>query len=321
LSHNETVGDESLESLARLRKLRVLYLFNTAVAGSGLASLSGQSLEHLDLSHSPVTDDGLRGVLHLRKLRSLGLKNTFVTDQGLVHLAQLSNLKRLRLTNTDVSDEGLEQLHQLSSLEEVSLRGTNVTAKGVSRLAKALPECQVSANYGLGLVPDQDLLFPDGHRPTAVEIKSKLKERNIDCLIETDASRDGDPIISFRLETSTLGAQPILQLIRAMPDLELLSVQNSLADDALLEGLADCSQLNYLIIRSGRLSDDGLRHLQEVSSLREIEFHEQVFTENAVENLSKLQQLTALYWEESKLSDEARRALKSALPTCRLYLH
>ncbi|MEX0642971.1 MAG: hypothetical protein WD468_09740 [Pirellulales bacterium] len=320
LSHNETVNDESLKWLAGLRKLRVLYLYNTAVTGSGLAYLSGLPLEHLDLSHSPVTDEGLRGILHLRRLRSLGLKNTVVTDQGLIHLVELPNLKDLRLAYTNVSDVGLEQLHQLSSLESVSLRGTNVTAKGVSALAMALPKCQISADYGLGLVPDQDLLFRDGYRPTTVEIKAKLKERNIGFSIDTDKSRQGNPITSFRLEESTLGAQPILQLVLAMPELEMLSIQNSLAGDTLLPGLAECKQLNCLIIRGGRLSDDGLRHLNDIPSLREIEFHNQVFTDNAVEHLSKLQQLTSLYLEESKLSDDGRHALESALPRCRLNL-
>lgn len=321
LSHNETVNDESLEWLAGLRELRVLYLYNTAVTGSGLASLNGLPLQHLELSHSPVTDEGLRGVVDLSQLQSLGLKNTAVTDQGLNHLVKLPKLKDLRLAYTDVSDVGLERLHQLTSLESVTLNGTNITAEGVTALAKALPKCQIWADYGLGMVPDQDLLFPDGHRPTVAEIKAKLNERNIDFTIDTDTSRDENPVVSFRLEDSTLGAEPILQLVLAMPELEFLSIQNSLADDALLRGLSGCKRLNYLIIRGGRLSDASLRHLKDIPSLREIEFHNQVFSDEAVEHLSKLQQLRSLYLQESKLSAEGKNAMERALPKCRVHLH
>ncbi len=62
------------------------------------------------LSHSKVTDAGLRHLRELTNLRGLILDGTQVTDAGLVHLKGLTNLRRLVLKNTQVTDAGVEKM-------------------------------------------------------------------------------------------------------------------------------------------------------------------------------------------------------------------
>jgi hypothetical protein len=76
--------------------------------------------EVLDLAEAGLTDDGLRRVGGLRRLRRLRLPGTAVTDAGLRHLEAMG---------------GLEAVHLCAC--------PGVTKEGVERLRKALPGCEV----------------------------------------------------------------------------------------------------------------------------------------------------------------------------------
>src|SRR5690606_5127920 len=180
LSHNETVDDDALTHLARLKRLNTLYLHNTKITGIGFSPLAHLSFEYLDLSRSPVTDKGLEQISRLRRLKYLGLENCAVTDVGIAHLAALRQLQELRLTNTDVSDAALVHLEKLPKLKSLSLNSTRVSAEGVTRLAEALPNCQIHKDVNLGEVPENELLFAEGEQPTKDAIEAKLASLAVD---------------------------------------------------------------------------------------------------------------------------------------------
>src|SRR5262249_27759196 len=74
--------------LARLKKLRVLFINDSRVTDSGLVHLKGLTqLAHLSLTGVPG-----------------------VSDAGLVHLRRLNQLRELHVDFTNVSDEGLAAL-------------------------------------------------------------------------------------------------------------------------------------------------------------------------------------------------------------------
>src|SRR5258705_153197 len=67
-----------------------------------------------------ITDNGLRGIKALTKLRSLGLEDTQVTDRGLEHLKVLDNLRILCVNGSKVTDEGVKKLEL--ALPELKIR-------------------------------------------------------------------------------------------------------------------------------------------------------------------------------------------------------
>ena len=101
------------------------------------------SLVHLDLHGTKVTDAGLTHLKGLTKLEELSLINTNVTGAGLVHLKRLTKLKTLKLNDTKVTDAGLVYLKDITKLGEVHLLGTNVTEEGVGELRMSRPGCMV----------------------------------------------------------------------------------------------------------------------------------------------------------------------------------
>jgi len=120
--HNpEQVGDDVLERIGRLRKLK-----------------------RLALDDSAVTDVGLKHLTGLTRLWGLELNGTQVTDEGLLALRGLPNLTWLGLNGTQVTDEGLQTLRGLPNLGWLELHDTNVTSQGIKELQEALPNCKIN---------------------------------------------------------------------------------------------------------------------------------------------------------------------------------
>jgi hypothetical protein len=94
----------------------------------------------LQMANADVTDETLRLLADLERLRELDLSNTSVTDAGLGLVGGLAGLERLRLANTRVTDAGFrEHLMDHPGLSEIDLRGTAVAHETISdwRAAKS----------------------------------------------------------------------------------------------------------------------------------------------------------------------------------------
>jgi hypothetical protein len=117
---NCPVTDECLDWLRRLPDLETFHV-GTSTFGVPIPTIERtlENAEYLNLSRTPVTDQGLR------------------------HLAGCSNLKTLFLRKTRVTDAGLRRLHRMSSLHVIWLTGTEVTPDGVRELRAALPHAYV----------------------------------------------------------------------------------------------------------------------------------------------------------------------------------
>lgn len=125
--------DTGLALLHGLDSLDYLGLAETAVVGPGLASFAGTPLTRVDLSHSEITNDGLRYLAALESLSLLWLDGTQVTDAGLEHLLSLPLLAELHLSDTAVSDASLGRLLDHPNLMVVCARRTRVTEAMVDR--------------------------------------------------------------------------------------------------------------------------------------------------------------------------------------------
>ena len=130
---NINVQDKGLARLSKLTHLKELRLAQTQVKGSSLAPFV--ELRYLDLSYTPVNNEGLASLEGMTQLSKLYLRDTFITDEGLKHLSGLKNLTELDLYGTRVSDAGLPDLKNLTSLRKLNLLGAAVTDAGLDELA------------------------------------------------------------------------------------------------------------------------------------------------------------------------------------------
>ncbi len=162
LSRLTEVNRRLLPDIGRQAGLRKLNLCGTLeLDDGGLAAIAGLSeLEELILDETSVTDDGLRHLASLSRLKKLSLYAAHgVTGGGFEHLAALGELEVLDLSATDagdkvaeplsrlprlrwlnladtlVGDAALEHLGGLSQLEYLNLSGTKITSAGLAHLA------------------------------------------------------------------------------------------------------------------------------------------------------------------------------------------
>jgi hypothetical protein len=101
------------------------------------------SMVSLDLSHTRVTDSGVRLLAGATGLKSLRLAKTEVTDASLPLLVNFPQLESLNLYGTRVTNDGIQQLAALTDLKKLYLWQSKVDAAGVSALREKLPGCEI----------------------------------------------------------------------------------------------------------------------------------------------------------------------------------
>jgi len=101
-----------------------------------LESIKNQ-LVYLDLSHTSLTDEGMRKLTNLPHLVRVNLRGTAITDKGLTAFnAHHKYLQYINLVHTKISANGLEQLKSLKNLQSIYLYQSAIEEKDRERLQK-----------------------------------------------------------------------------------------------------------------------------------------------------------------------------------------
>jgi hypothetical protein len=64
----------------------------------------------VDLSNTAISDDDLRRLIEVPRVRRINLNSTAVTDRGMDYLAQMPDLRVIILDNTEVSEQAVREL-------------------------------------------------------------------------------------------------------------------------------------------------------------------------------------------------------------------
>lgn len=314
LGNSEEITDLGLVHLTQLKNLSTLYLYQTGIRGPGLVHISRlPKLTSISLSRSELHDSGLQHLGNMSRLTWARLDHTKVTDAGIPDLVRAVALETVDLRNTAITDVGLKQLEQLNRLKSLNVAGTHVTVDGVGRFKQAMPNCEVTATFGLGEEPSEELLFPASDQPTAIEINKKLKELKIDGEVEADASKPGSPIVTLRLFGCKLSDKVVLSLIEEMPELKVLNIRQGLVGDELLAGIGG-KPICYLSLEGTRVTDAGMQHLSQLPALNELILRETDVTDEGLVHLYGLSNLKHVALEDSRTTWRGITKLREVLP-------
>jgi len=136
------LSDANLEKadfalIGQLRELETLDLSRTNVTDDDLRPLGGlPKLRELKLWGARLDGSGLKHLSGLEGLERLDMGDTKVTDESLRHLTELGNLHHLVLVRALVGDAGLEHVAQMGGLRSLKLTGTKVTDEGLRSLRR-----------------------------------------------------------------------------------------------------------------------------------------------------------------------------------------
>jgi len=129
---------------AELSTVTYLNLSFSEVTDEGLKDVAKlEKLKLLYLIDTKITDTGLKEVAKLKNLNYLLLNDTKITDTGIKEVAKMKKLEKLYLEKTQITDAGLKELAKMQQLRALRLHGTKVTAAGLAELQKALPNCDI----------------------------------------------------------------------------------------------------------------------------------------------------------------------------------
>lgn len=140
------LSDKGFDELAKLRNLRALTIWhlgwkNKALTGKGFAALAEcPKLEKFNFSGSTVGDDGLKAAATIKTLTEVVCYHTRVTDDGLKHLKELPKLKAVNVGpqfSMRLGDAGLVTLTDIPTLERITYDETVLTPASLDKL-KAL---------------------------------------------------------------------------------------------------------------------------------------------------------------------------------------
>ena len=108
------IGDRDVGELARFPLLNRLCLTGSEVTDGGVEAMveSLTELRHLCLSETKVTGECLPRLGVLRELEDLQLDHTLIDDETIKGLPELPKLTKLTLSGSRVSNAALEELHQ-----------------------------------------------------------------------------------------------------------------------------------------------------------------------------------------------------------------
>lgn len=293
------VGDEGMEVLSSLPKIRAVYVRLSKVGDIGLKSLShAKNIERLGLEATRVTDTGLEALTSLPKLKSLSLGSyddgAPITDRGLKIIGQIKSLTSLGLDGTQVTNEGLAHLRGLANLESLNLDNTNVTEDGLLHLEPLKSLARLRFYETVTDVGAEHL----AKLPSLTDIKSSLEisDAGVEALSRLP-----------NLESLSLSDSDVTdkscQHIAKMRSLKTLWIQKCAITDKGLEELGKLKLLERLLISRTEITGNGLAVLKELPNLRHLNLH---FGQDVIPHLQQVGKLTSL--ESLDLSSERLNA-------------
>lgn len=145
------VTDDGIKFLAGFKNLEKLHVGRSDVTADGIGYLLKlKKMKFLGLQNNWLSDDIFEHAANFPELEILAVgspgwngeharKQKFSND-GLRHLARLEKLKILDVQNSDISDEGLVHLHDLKNLEAIWFTRSQITEEGIDSLREHLPK-------------------------------------------------------------------------------------------------------------------------------------------------------------------------------------
>jgi hypothetical protein len=228
-----------------------------------------KELELLDLSGTPITDEGLKALRELKDLKQLNLGGTKVKDAGLKELAGLKGLQVLSLTGTQVTNDGLKELVGLKDLQSLGLSSTKVTDAGLREL-KDLKSLRRLDFYGEEVT--------DAALRTLREIG--LLHTLPQAWAENPPASPAD-VVWLNLRGTKVTNEGLKE-IAGFTQLEKLSLERTKVTDEGLKELTGFKNLKVLYIYGTGVKGEGLKHLAVLTKLELLELPQHVNADEAV---------------------------------------
>jgi internalin A len=321
LANNGGITDAGIQGLGKLARLQSLSIAGTKVMLAEAATMKGvEALTRLDISRTPIGDDGLAFLSGLTCLEELNARETQVTGSGCAKLSGLASLHTLRLTDSPITDDGAKGIGDLKQIRTLHLDGPLVLPKdktvriqisdaGLAEVARCqslrrLSLARTTTIRGEGLrelakLPNLIELNLDGSaiQPRALPEVSETKSLRVLGLARTQLTGDG------------------LKTLTTLKDLRSLDLEGSKLNDAGMSDIAFLRTVSDLNLRDTIVSSAGVAHLSGLSLVR-IDLSKTRIDAGIVKHLNGMKSLKTVVLTESGFPEGSIATLQRALPRC-----
>jgi hypothetical protein len=295
-----------------------------------LGSRYNPRTDHVVLYESAVTDDDLRVIAGLTRMRILNLNVTGVSDRGLAHLGGLKDLQILYLSRTRVTDAGLKYLEGLPRLRSLVLHGTAVGDAGLAHLGRVrslevlyLDETRVG-DAGLAHLKGLTGLRALDLRGTRVTVAGLGHLRGLRqlryCLeLPSPPPTPAQARALEALEKANALVAPAPVRWRPMADFDetcppyaglTITIRGPDAADKDIAPLAEVPQLQVLVVRAPGVTDAGLAHVKGLADLEEVDLLcMSAFTDKGMDHFKGLTGLRRLTLDGTSVTDAGLKHL------------
>ncbi|MDA7978196.1 MAG: hypothetical protein MPJ50_05430 [Pirellulales bacterium] len=276
---NQPVTDECLSALKGLEHLEILDLEGTAITTT--KGWEAWPLRELNVSQTPLDDDGLSGISQFKDLRVLKVNSTCLRDEDLKMFKSLRQLRTFEGSNGRVTHLGWQQLDDFSIECSVIIDGWQFFDVALSE-----PDHRRSfdsESYGgiqamLSSMPSPEMLTAQARSSLQRNVKAVppldgegtlLKAVSGFQYLHMDAIGLQQNIVTLGLDSPYVGDEQ-LECLAQFPSLEELDLSDSWITDQGLAKLQMCQGLTQLDLSDTRISDAGLPQLKELSQLQSL---------------------------------------------------
>ncbi len=269
------ISPVALEELAQIQKLESLRFNSSVITEQHAIAVAKLRIRDLQIHASRVDDSMLRHFAAMEKLETLDITHNPVTDQGLAELKNVTTLKTLSLQGTNVTAEGVADFQKALPSCNVQWDNPDPDRKFAEWLrtfgSEVLFEVTMADGSTRAVTPEEPLP-PESFRVHNVTLTAPLLEQPDDGFMKEFATRsEGQRFTRLALNSASLTSERIATFLElsAMADLqEFLSYTVSL-DDRIFEVLAKVPQLNSIDIQGGSpgITGRGLGRLKSLKSL------------------------------------------------------
>jgi len=276
LSNCRCLTDEAMYHISHLHSITSLCLNGCrCLTDSALQTISKlYGLITLDLSGCDlITDEGIEYFYHLLALEDVSLGwCRLITDSGIEtfvsHPQRSQTLRALRLSRTKISDEGMEHVRKLLFLEDLDISGcSNIGSKAlVTTLDKMKRLSFLDASY----ISSNILRESWQGKVNALKFLDlsycNITDRNISQIsffpllheLHLNSCPIGDNAITFLADNN------------AIPNLAKLDLADTDITDVSMSKLPSFSKLTHLSLFYCNISNLGLKHLENMITLEEL---------------------------------------------------
>ncbi len=329
---------ESLKSIAHLKKIKKLFLNDCNITNEGLAFMASlSSLNQLNLGSNYIDEEGATYISKFQSLTSLNLSFNGIDDLGAAHIAQLQNLTFLNLNGNGIGDLGAAHIAKLQNLTSLDLFDNGIGDVGTTHIAQLQKltfldlSCNGISDLGIAhIVQLKSLthlnLNSNSIGDVGAAYLAKLQNiTSLDLYInnigEVGAAHIAklQNLTSLNLFVNRIGDVGVAHIAK-LQNLTSLDLTGNGISEVGASKIAQLKKISYLNLNINGIGDLGAEHIAKLQNLTHLNLNSNSIGDVGAAHIAKLQNLTSLYLSENGIRDGGVAQIATLKKLTSLYL-